>query len=68
MAYLRQTSRYVERVYQLEKSGGFEGQGTQESRDFTADRLAAGASKLRDMIASAWVQSGDPVPNYPGGN
>jgi S1/P1 nuclease len=61
MAYLRQTSKYVEKVYQLEKVGGFEGQGTQESRDFTADRLAAGANMLRDMIYSAWMQSGNPV-------
>ncbi len=56
-------SKYVEKVYQLEKIGGFEGQGTQESRDFTADRLAAGASMLRDMIYSAWMQSGNPVPD-----
>jgi hypothetical protein len=62
MVYLRQTSKYVEKVYQLEKVGGFTGQGTQESRDFTADRLAAGASKLRDMIYSAWLQSANPVP------
>ena len=64
VAYLRQTSKYVEKVYQLEKGGGFEGQGTQESRDFTADRLAAAASKLRDMIASAWTQSGNPFPDH----
>lgn len=63
VAYLRQTSKYVEKVYQLEKTGGFEGKGTQESRDFTAERLAAGASKLRDMIYSAWIQSGNPVPD-----
>ena len=63
MAYLRQTSKYIEKVYQLEKVGGFERQGTQESRDFTADRLAAGASMLRDMIYSAWLQSGNPVPD-----
>ena len=63
VAYLRQTSKYVEKVYQLEKVGGFEGQGTQESRDFTADRLAAGASMLRDMIYSAWLKSGIPVPD-----
>ena len=62
VAYLRQTSKYVEKVYQLEKAGGFEAQGTQESRDFTAERLAAGASMLRDMIYSAWLQSGYPVP------
>jgi S1/P1 Nuclease len=63
VAYLRQTSKYVEKVYQLEKLGGFGGQGTQESRDFTAERLAAGASKLRDMIYSAWIRSGTPVPD-----
>jgi hypothetical protein len=63
VAYLRQSSKQVERVYQLEKTRGFEGQGTQESRDFTADRLAAGASMLRDMIYSAWLQSGIPVPD-----
>lgn len=62
IAYLRQSSKYVEKVYQLEKIGGFQGQGTQESRDFTADRLAAGASMLRDLIYSAWLQSGNPVP------
>lgn len=61
MDYLRQSSKYIEKVYQLEKIGGFQGQGTQESRDFTADRLAAGASMLRDMIYSAWLQSGNPV-------
>jgi hypothetical protein len=63
IAYLRQSSKYVEKVYQLEKIGGFEGQGTQESRDFTADRIAAGASMLRDMIYSAWLQSAKPVPD-----
>ena len=69
MSYLRQTGKYVERVYQLEKAGGFEGRGTQESRDFTADRLAAGASMLRDMIYAAWLQSANPVPDtYPNTN
>lgn len=61
VAYIRQSSKHVEKVYQLEKIGGFDGQGTQESRDFTADRLAAGASMLRDMIYSAWLQSATPV-------
>jgi hypothetical protein len=69
VAYIRHSALYVERVYQLEKQGGFEGQGTQESRDFTADRLAAGASMLRDMIYSAWLQSANPVPDtYPNTN
>jgi hypothetical protein len=63
VAYLRQTKTYVERVYQLEKVGGFVGAGTPESREFTAERLAAGASMLRDMIYTAWLESANPVPD-----
>src|ERR1700723_1109076 len=50
VAYLRQTNTHVEQVYQLEKAGGFVGEGTAESREFTAERLAAGDSMLRDMF------------------
>lgn len=63
VAYLRQTATHVEKVYQLEKAGGFVGAGTQESREFTAERLADGASMLRDMIYSAWTESAKPVPD-----
>jgi hypothetical protein len=63
VAYLRQTKTYVERVYQLDKTGGFQGAGTAESREFTAERLAAGASMLRDMIYTAWLESAKPVPD-----
>ncbi len=63
VAYLRRTATYVERVYQLEKAGGFVGAGTAESREFTAERLAAGASMLRDMIYTAWLDSAQPVPD-----
>jgi hypothetical protein len=66
VAYLRHTGTYVETVYQLDKSGAFTGAGTPESRAFTAERLAAGASMLRDMIYSAWLDSAQPVPDsYP---
>ncbi len=61
MAYLRHTGTHVEKVYQLEKAGGFVGAGTAESRDFTAERIAAGASMLRDMIYTAWIDSAEPV-------
>jgi hypothetical protein len=63
VAYLRHSATYVEKVYQLEKVGGFVGAGTPESRDFTAERLAAGASMLRDMIYTAWIESAQPVPD-----
>ena len=61
VAYLRQTATFVEKTYQLEKAGGFTGEGSDESRQFTTARLAAGASMLRDMILSAWIDSGIPV-------
>ncbi len=61
VAYLRHSATYVEQVYQLEKAGGFVGAGSAESRDFTAARLAAGASMLRDMIYTAWLESAKPV-------
>jgi len=61
--YIRQTNTFVEKVYQLEKAGGFVGAGSAESRAFTAERLAAGASMLRNMILTAWVDSAQPVPD-----
>jgi hypothetical protein len=64
LAYLRHTSSFVEQVYQLDKQHGFDGGGTPESRQFTAERLAAGASMLRDMYVAAWVKSAEPVPEW----
>lgn len=66
LAYLRHTGTLVEKVYQFEKQQGFEGAGTPEAKQFTAERLAAGASMLRDMIYAAWVKSAEPVPEWKG--
>lgn len=57
LEYLRTSHSQVKPLYRLEKAGGFVGQGTSASRSFTADRLAAGATMLRDMIVTAWIQS-----------
>jgi hypothetical protein len=43
----------------LEKAGGFSGAGSKESVDFTRERLAAGATMLRDLIYTAWVKSAE---------
>jgi hypothetical protein len=67
VAYLRHSKTYVEKVYQLDQAGGFTGKGTAESREFTAERLAAGASMLRDMIYTAWLESAKPVAEAYGG-
>lgn len=65
MAYLRRTRSHVDELYRLDKDGGFDGSGTPASRAFTAERLAAGASMLRDMIYTAWLRSAEPVPQSP---
>ena len=64
LAYLRHTNSLVEKVYQLDKDHGFDGAGTPEAKQFTAERLAAGASMLRDLYVAAWVKSAEPVPEW----
>jgi hypothetical protein len=66
MKYLRHSNSLVEKTYQLEKAGGFAGEGTPDGKKFVEQQLAAGATQLRDMIYTAWVRSGDPVPPYRG--
>jgi hypothetical protein len=63
-AYLRHTATFVDQTYALDKDGAFTGVGTPAGKQFAAERLAAGASMLRDMIYAAWVKSADPVPEY----
>ena len=65
--YLRHSQSLVEKTYQLEKDGGFKDGGSPESRAFVNERLAAGATELRDMIYTAWVKSAEPVPAYRNG-
>jgi S1/P1 Nuclease len=64
MAYLRHSQSLVEQLYQLDKQKGFDGAGTPEGKQFTAERLAAGVSMLRDLIDSAWIESAKPVPQW----
>ena len=64
--YLHHTNSLVEKTYQLEKAGGSTDAGTPEAKAFTAERIAAGAIELRDLIYSAWINSADPVQEYHG--
>jgi hypothetical protein len=63
VAYLRHSATQIDQVYTFDQAGGFSGNGTAVSRDFTAERLAAGASELRDLIYTAWLESAKPVPS-----
>jgi hypothetical protein len=63
VSYLWKSHSYVEQVYQLEKVGGFEGAGSAVSRQFIAQRMAYGATTLRDLWYTAWLDSAvDPPP------
>jgi hypothetical protein len=62
LAYLRHSNTLVEKTYQLEKAGAFTGAGTPEGKAFADERIAAGATELRNLIYTAWVRSADPVP------
>lgn len=64
--YLRNSNSLVEQTYQLEKAGAFTGAGTPVGKAFVDQRLAAGATELRNMIYTAWVKSAAPVPAYHG--
>jgi hypothetical protein len=63
-AYLAASWRQVEPLYALEKAGGFEGTD-QRATAFVTERLAAGASELRDMTVEAWRASGAMTVGYP---
>lgn len=62
VAYLRTSATHIQKLYELDKAKGFDDAVTAESRAFAADRLAAGASMLRDLIYTAWLESAKPVP------
>ena len=64
VAYLRHSATLVPTVYAFDKAAAFDNAGTVESRGFAAERLAAGASMLRDLIDTAWQQSANPVPDH----
>lgn len=67
VGYLRGAEGKVEEVYRLEKAGGLTGEGSAEAKAFVDERLAAGATELRDVIYTAWVRSGDALPVYKNG-
>jgi hypothetical protein len=54
--YLAVTAHLTVKVYALEKQGAFD-TPTRQSKAFAAERLAAGANMLRDMVVDAWHAS-----------
>jgi hypothetical protein len=68
VAYLRESNRHVEKVYAIDKAGGFNGKGSPEAFDFTTHRLAAGSQMLLNLWYTAWLESAnkpEPLPGAP---
>jgi hypothetical protein len=64
-AYLRRSASYVPKLYQIEKRGGFNDPGSPEAVGFMVDRLADGASELRDLVSEAYKASDNTKVGYP---
>lgn len=64
VAYLKTTLAQVTPFYALEKSGGF-ADGDARGAVFAAQRVAAGASELRDLITLAWRAAGEGSIGWP---
>ena len=54
--YIAATERFVIPFYELEKAGGL-ARGDPRGTAFATERLAAGASELRDVVVEAWRAS-----------
>jgi hypothetical protein len=65
MQYLRDSNKLVEKLYQIEKAGGFKETGTPESRELLRQRLGAGAQMLLNLWYTAWLESAKPLPPPP---
>lgn len=66
MRHIQTSHAEVETLYRLDRDIGFdpEGELNSETRDFAADRIAAGARMLAALWWSAWLESASP----PGGD
>jgi len=59
LKYLQTSHTFVERVYQLDKDGGFQGSGKPEARELVKQRLAAASQMLVDLWFTAWQDSSE---------
>lgn len=55
VGFIRASNAEVGALYTLDRDGAFDGQGTREGVEFAARRLALGASWLRDLWWSTWM-------------
>jgi hypothetical protein len=63
--YLGVTAATVEPFYALQKDGAFAGADPVRGKAFAAERLAAAADELRDLVITAWAASALGSVGYP---
>ncbi|HKT54780.1 MAG TPA: S1/P1 Nuclease [Caulobacteraceae bacterium] len=63
--YLATTNASVVAFYEMQKAGGLNGPQPIKGRAFAIERIAAGASELRDLTVSAWEASANGTIGYP---
>lgn len=62
-SYIAANNSHVEQIYAWDKLSRFgSGLEPKEAKLFTAQRLADGARELRDIWYTAWMRSGEPMP------
>lgn len=62
--YLKTTLGLVKGLYEIVTKGGLR-DATPEAKAYTTERLAAGASEVRDLIEDAWKASASASVGYP---
>jgi hypothetical protein len=60
--HLDDASTHVEEVYVLDKAGAFSDAKNAEAAALVKSQLAKSSSLLRDLVYTAWVESGKPMP------
>ena len=66
--HLDEAGRHTEQVYRLERAGALADAANAEARALVIQQTARGAALLRDLAYTAWLTSGEPPVNDPGGN
>jgi hypothetical protein len=68
LEHLDQAASFVEEVYQLDQAGAWADKSHARAKELVHERLAAGATLLRDLTYTAWVESDQPFRFTRGSN
>ena len=62
LAHLDRSATHMEEVFQLDKEGAFKDKANPAAKKLVFTQLAAASQLLRDLVYTAWIESGKPVP------